>query len=135
MNCIVVGLGIQGKKRQRIAGNEVVATVDPKLPEATYQRVEDVPLESFEAALCCVPDNPKPQLLEYLLENKKNVLVEKPLLGRSRTDLKELSKLAEEKHVVCYTAYNHRFEPHLVTTRQILLSGELGKIYQANLLT
>ena len=132
MNCIVVGLGIQGKKRQRIAGSEVVATVDPKLPEATYQRIEDVPLESYEAALCCVPDDPKPELLQYLLKNGKHVLVEKPLLGKSRKELKELSTLAEEKHVACYTAYNHRFEPHLVTTRQILLSGELGKIYQAN---
>jgi predicted dehydrogenase len=88
MNCIVVGLGIQGKKRQRIAGNEVVATVDPKISEATYQRIEDVPLESFDAALCCIPDDPKPRLLQYLLKNRKHVLVEKPLLGKSRTELK-----------------------------------------------
>ena len=97
MNCIVVGLGIQGKKRQRIAGNEVVATVDSKLPEATYQRIEDVPLESYEAALCCVPDDPKPQLLQYLLQNGKHVLVEKPLLGKDRGELEELAQLAKKK--------------------------------------
>ena len=43
MRVIVVGLGVQGKKRQAVAGDEVVATVDPVHPEATYQKIEDVP--------------------------------------------------------------------------------------------
>ena len=132
MRCLVVGLGIQGKKRLKIAGPEAVYTVDPVAAGANYRRIEDVPLNEYNAALCCVPDDPKPALLRYLLQNGKHVLVEKPLLGKDRGELEELAQLAEKKRAVCYTAYNHRFEPHLVTVRKILETGELGRLYQAN---
>ena len=78
MRCLVVGLGIQGKKRLKIAASDAVATVDPVVEGAKYRRLEDVPLEEYDAALCCMPDDPKPALLRYLLKNKKHVLVEKP---------------------------------------------------------
>ena len=132
MKCVVVGLGIQGKKRLKIAGAEAVATVDPVAAGADYRRIEEVPLGAYEAALCCVPDDPKPELLRYLLGHGKHVLVEKPLLGRDRRELEELAALSEKNRAVCYTAYNHRFEPHLVSARKILQSGELGRVYQAN---
>jgi predicted dehydrogenase len=132
MKCLVVGLGIQGQKRKKIAGRDVVATVDPVVAAADYRRIEDVPLERYEAALCCVPDHPKPDLLNFLLRNGKHVLVEKPLLCGSRKELEELVSLSEQNGVACYTAYNHRFEPHLVTIRKILASGEVGRVYQAN---
>lgn len=132
MRCLVVGLGIQGKKRLKIAGPEVVATVDPVAEGAEYRRLEDVPLADYDAALCCVPDDPKPALLRYLLKNKKHVLVEKPLLGENRGELEELAALSEKTGAACYTAYNHRFEPHLITARKILESGELGRVYQTN---
>lgn len=127
-----MGLGIQGKKRTKIAGPEVVATVDPVAGGAGYRRVEDVPLADYDAAICCVPDDPKPELLRYLLKNGKHVLVEKPLLGKDRGELEALAELSENNRVACYTAYNHRFEPHLVTTKKILESGELGMVYQTN---
>lgn len=132
MRCVVVGLGIQGKKRLKIAGPEAVATVDPVAEGAQYRRIEDVPLTGYDAALCCVPDDPKPELLRYLLKNGKHVLVEKPLLGKDPQDLQMLAELSEKNRTTCYTAYNHRFEPHLVTARRILESGELGAVYQAN---
>ena len=132
MKCVVVGLGIQGKKRLKIAGSDAVATVDPVAAGADYRRVEDVPLEAYEAALCCVPDDPKPALLRYLLSRGKHVLVEKPLLGGDRRELEDLAALSEKNRATCYTAYNHRFEPHLVIAKKILQSGELGRIYQAN---
>jgi len=132
MKCVVVGLGIQGKKRLKIAGSEVVAVVDTVADGAQYRRVEDVPLANYDAALCCVPDDPKPDLLRYLLKNGKHVLVEKPLLGKDRSELEELAQLSEKNGAVCYTAYNHRFEPHLVAARKVLASGELGRMYQAN---
>jgi predicted dehydrogenase len=39
--------------------------------------------------------------------------------------------LATSRGAVCYTAYNHRFEPHIVNLRNILNSGRLGRIYSA----
>jgi predicted dehydrogenase len=34
---------------------------------------------------------------------------------------------------VCQTAYNHRFEPHYVRMRDVLRSGELGRIYRCRM--
>lgn len=133
MRMIVVGLGVQGHKRQFHAGQEFVCSVDPVKPEATYQSVENVPLSTYDAALVCLPDEPKYQVLRYLLEHDKHVLVEKPLWTASDEHILELQALAHRRGLVCYTAYNHRFEPHFVRMKQLLDSGELGKIYACRL--
>ena len=44
MRVIVVGLGVQGRKRIVAAGADVVSIVDPFNPEAAYRQVHDVPL-------------------------------------------------------------------------------------------
>jgi predicted dehydrogenase len=129
MRAVVVGLGVQGRKRCAVAGEEVVATVDPVNAEAQYRRVEDVPLGSYDAALVCTPDEVKIELLTYLLSNSKHVLVEKPLLAARREELKRLAAIARSKRVTCYTAYNHRFEPHFVRMKELLDSSKLGKVY------
>ena len=131
MRVVVVGLGVQGRKRLAIAGSDAVATVDPVAKDATYRRIEDVPVAGYEAALVCTPDGVKLSLLTYLLGHGKHVLVEKPLVAESDTDLARLRDLATAKGVVCYTAYNHRFEPHIVRLKQALESGVLGKVYLA----
>jgi len=130
---IVVGLGVQGAKRLAVAGADVVATVDPFHPRADYKGVEDVPLDAFTAALVCTPDAAKLDILEYLLSHGKHVLVEKPLLAPRADDLHRLARMAAEHGAVCYTAYNHRFEPHLATLHARLRTGELGKVYLAKL--
>ena len=129
MRVIVVGLGVQGRKRLNVAGKEAVATVDPFNSEAQYRRVHDVPLSSYDAALLCIPDEVKLELVAYLLSNGKHLLVEKPLFAADTTDLMSLKTLARQNHTVCYTAYNHRFEPHFVRMKQTIESGRLGKIY------
>jgi len=129
MKLIVVGLGVQGNKRLAVAGADAVATVDPVVPAARYKSVRDVPLDAYEAALVCTPDRAKIETLEYFLSHRKHVLVEKPLLSDTDADLLRLQDLAEQNHVTCYTAYNHRFEPHLVRVRQVLAAGTLGRIY------
>lgn len=131
MKVIVVGLGIQGRKRLAVAGGDVVATVDPVATDATFRHIEDVPLDRYEAALVCTPDSAKVALLEYLLVKGKHILVEKPLLSASPGDLTRLAELAAAHSATCYTAYNHRFEPHLASLRSLVEDGQLGRIYQA----
>jgi predicted dehydrogenase len=125
----VVGLGVQGHKRRAVAGKDAVATVDPIHPDAGYKRVEDVPLASYDAALVCAPDEVKIGLLSYLLGHGKHVLVEKPLFAARTDELRRLKDLAASQRVTCYTAYNHRFEPHFVRMKQVIDSGRLGRIY------
>jgi predicted dehydrogenase len=130
---IVIGLGVQGHKRRKYAGASYVSSVDPVNPEADYRHIEDVPLASYDAALCCIPDEPKIEILEYLLNHRKHVLVEKPLWAENDADLARLETLARDKGLVCYTAYNHRFEPHFVRTKEVIASGELGEIYRCRM--
>jgi scyllo-inositol 2-dehydrogenase (NADP+) len=133
MRSIVVGLGVQGYKRRQFAGSDFVASVDPVNNEADYKTIEDVPLGDFDAALCCIPDDPKLEVLDYFLSNGKHVLVEKPLWVPQLGDIDHLERLARSKGVVCYTAYNHRFEPHFVKMRQLIASGALGNIYSCRM--
>ena len=102
-------------------------------PEADYRELETCRSDSYDAALCCIPDEPKIQLLRYLLGNGKHVLVEKPLWARRDEDIDELQALRARTGAVCYTAYNHRFEPHFVRMRDLIASGELGTIYSCRM--
>lgn len=129
MRAIVVGLGVQGQKRRRFAGSDYVAAVDPVNPAADYQDLRAVPLTDYDAALCCIPDGPKMELLSYLIGHGKHVLVEKPLWAAEDGDIAGLETLARQRGVVCYTAYNHRFEPHYLRMRDLIRSGTLGRIY------
>jgi len=130
MKIIVVGLGVQGRKRVFVAGKDVVYTVDPCNEDADFKDVKEVPLKDYDAALLCIPDDPKIEIISFLLANKKHVLVEKPLLTDNPSELLRLRELAEKNRVTCYTAYNHRFEPHFVEAKKIIESGQLGTIYQ-----
>ena len=130
MRTIVVGMGVQGPKRRRAAGDDFVGSVDPAKPDADYRRIEDVPLTSYDAALLCVPDSAKPTLTSYLLSNGKHLLVEKPLWVERSDQFDEWEELAQRKGVVLYTAYNHRFEPHYVRMRDHIASGALGPLYR-----
>ncbi|MBI3011657.1 MAG: Gfo/Idh/MocA family oxidoreductase [Candidatus Omnitrophica bacterium] len=129
MRIVVIGLGVQGRKRMAVAKDEVVATVDPVVEEATFHAIEEVPLDSFDAALVCTPDHTKAGLLRYLLSHRKHVLVEKPLVSADVETLREFETLARESYVACYTAYNHRFEPHIVRMKALLDAGTLGPLY------
>jgi len=129
----IVGLGVQGKKRMATAGDDVVATVDPVVPTAHCQQIQQLPLDDFDAAIVCTPDQSKIDILKYLLSNGKHVLVEKPLLAADTQELNELEEIARSAGTVCYTAYNHRFEPHIVNLKNLLDQTVLGNIYLARI--
>ena len=133
MRVVVVGLGVQGYKRRRVAGPDFVAAVDPINKEAEYRRLQDVPLTDYDAALVCIPDEPKIATLGYLLDNGKHVLVEKPLWAPDEGEIERLQTVARRNRVVCYTAYNHRFEPHFVRMRDLIASARLGPIYRCRM--
>ena len=130
MRVIVVGMGIQGGKRCHFAGSDLVATVDP-VARADFTDVRDLPLDRYDAALLCIPDAPKMDLARYLVANGKHFLVEKPLFAHRDEELVDLAHQAEQRGVVAYTAYNHRFEPHIARLKQVIDQGTLGRIYRA----
>lgn len=133
MRIIVVGLGVQGQKRRKNAGKDYVASADPVNSDADFKSAYDIPLNSYDGVLACIPDEPKIELLTYFLSHGKHVLVEKPLWADEDESIVALERMAQEKGVVCYTAYNHRFEPHYVRMRDLIASGELGRIYSCRM--
>jgi len=133
LKVIVVGLGVQGHKRRAAAGADYVASVDPVNAEADYKSIKDVPLDRYDAALACIPDEPKVDVLEYLLGKGKHVLVEKPLWASKDDEIRRLESIGRQNRAVCYTAYNHRFEPHYVRMKKVIESGVLGAIYHCRM--
>src|ERR1700741_3417813 len=133
MQVLVVGYGVQGRKRLQGAGRDGIGIVDPVAVEANWRDIRDVPLERYDAALVCTPDAPKMELLRYLLGHGKHVLVEKPLHAEREEELGELEAITRGTGPVGYTAYNHRFEPHYVRMRDLVQSGVLGAIYRCRM--
>lgn len=133
MKVLVVGLGVQGRKRSELLGAKFIGSVDPQSKDATYLDISDAPIDSFDTVFLCVPDDQKIKLIEYCILNKKHVLVEKPLITKDPSELTTLQTKANLAGVLVYTAYNHRFEPHFRAMKKILDSQELGKIFSVRM--
>ncbi len=129
---VTVGMGVQGAKRRKHAGAHCIACVEPTGGH-DFTDLRDVPLESYDAALLCIPDAPKVDLLGYLADHGKHALVEKPLFATEDATITELQTRARVTGAVLYTAYNHRFEPHFVAMRDLIRSGRLGRIYRCRM--
>jgi scyllo-inositol 2-dehydrogenase (NADP+) len=133
MRVVVVGMGVQGAKRVAAAGSDVIATVDPVKEGADYRHLAEIPVGTYDAALLCVPDTEKLSLISSLVGQGKHVLVEKPLLADDDAAIHRIMHATASTGTVCYTAYNHRFEPHFIRMKALLDSGELGRIYSVRL--
>lgn len=133
LRCLIVGMGVQGTKRRRVAGTDCVGTVDPVAADATWRDVAEVPDDAYDAALLCVPEAPKSDLALRLVARGKHVLVEKPFWAADVASLDRIETEARRTRAVVYTAYNHRFEPGFVALREALASGRLGRIYHCRL--
>jgi len=129
---VVLGMGVQGKKRAKVAANDLLATVDidKNNLDANYHDIKDINDKDYDAILLCTPDAVKFKTLKNILNNKKHVLVEKPLFVNCEEELLELQNIANRNKVVLYTAYNHRFEPHFINMKNLLINKKLGKIFR-----
>ena len=54
-------------------------------------------------------------------------------MRRTKPSWKRSSAPRAPTGAVCYTAYNHRFEPHYVRMRDLVKSGVLGDIYRCRM--
>ena len=132
MKAIIVGMGVQGQKRKKVLGKEFKYSVD-KFKKADYRFIDQVPLKEYDAVIVCVPDNEKLKIIKYCLENKKHILIEKPFLIPNLKTAQYMEKKIKEKKIICYTAYNHRFEPHFKKMKKLIDSKVLGKIYSCRM--
>ncbi len=134
MRVIIVGYGIQGKKRHKsLKKNELVYIVDPIHKDADYKYLEDIPKNLYDTVFVCTPDEEKINIIEYCSKFKKNCLIEKPFPLSSKKKIIDLEKNFNKNKSICYVAYNHRFEPHIIKIKNYIKLQKLGKIYSCKL--
>lgn len=129
---LIVGLGVQGNKRLKHLQNQKSITLDPFNKKSDFSNLNDIDLSKVTHAYVCTPENQKFKIIEKLLKKKVNVLVEKPLFLTSIQE-KIILRLLSKKKSTLYTAYNHRFEPHIVNVKRLLKKKIVGKVYNINL--
>jgi len=130
LRAVVIGLGTQGYKRLKSLKkkNLFICSVDPVNNEAGEKKISSLKKYNYDTVFLCVPDNVKKKYILFFLKKKKNVFVEKPLKLKNN-ELTTIEKLANFQKVIFYIAYNHRFEPHLVTVKKYIKKKTIGKIY------
>lgn len=129
MNIALCGLGVQGSKRKALLDENQVFTIDPVNTKANYKTLGQAQNENFEAVFICTPDSEKFALLMESLSLGKHVLIEKPL-HLSREEFLMARNLSKAKNLTIYEAYNHRFEPHIMSVKRALDNSLIGDIYR-----
>ncbi len=131
MKSLIIGYGIQGKKRANFLKKNYFV-YDKYNPKSDFSKFNDIPFQQISHAYVCLPEKEKYKYLIKLLKRKIHILVEKPLILNSRQTY-NIKKILKKKKTTLYTAYNHRFEPHFIKTKKILASGTIGRIYNIEL--
>jgi predicted dehydrogenase len=132
MKSLIIGYGVQGKKRANYLKEKSYLIYDKFNSESDFSSFDQIPLEQISHAYICLPEKEKYNYIYKLLKKKINILVEKPLILTSKEEF-NIKKILKKKKATLYTAYNHRFEPHFIKTKKILDSGIIGKIYNVEL--
>lgn len=117
MKSLIVGVGVQGKKRAQCLKKNSYLKFDRMIKYSDYQNFSQIPFNKISHAYLCLPEKEKFKYLLKLLKREINVMVEKPLILNKNQE-KLILKILNKKKSTLYTAYNHRFEPHLVETKK-----------------
>ena len=138
----VAGVGFIGAAHietlRRLGNVEVVAVSDA----IDAQKKADVQLvpkgykdfrnmidgENLDAIHVCTPNNTHYEIAKYALENGLHVLCEKPLTC-TVAEAEELYRLSQSKNTVTAINFMCRFYPMTYQMREMVKSGDVGKVY------
>lgn len=144
MRVLVIGHGLIGQRRAKaimaiddavLAGTVDKAERDPDAYGAAphYWRLEDVPTESYDAAVIALPHHLGHAYAVRCLFGNKPVLIEKPL-GRNSTEAHKVLKAATNCALPSFVGYNYRFLPHIERAFKQAREGRLGKLRAVDIL-
>ncbi len=132
MKSLIIGLGTQGYKRKLNISNQKIETVDLLNKEADFKQYKNLNPMDYSHVYICLPEEEKFEAINFFLKKNKKILVEKPLI-LSTKNYKYLIEKAKRYNACIYTAYNHRFEPHIMNLKKELrLSNQ--KIYNLDMM-
>lgn len=142
----IIGAGLIGPRHAqaivKCEDAELVALVDPAdsggqvaagLNVAHYRSVAELlkSPQSPDAAIICTPNSTHVPLSKELSAAGVHILVEKPI----STDIasgKELLEHLAQTQVKVLVGHHRRFNPYMTAAKQIVSSGELGRIIGVN---
>lgn len=137
----ILGAGLIGKRHAHFAHAEshceLVAIADPAVAAEAVARqfnshwyadaVEMLDTEKPDGVIIAAPNQLHVPLGKLCIERGIPMLVEKPLADNIETGL-ELVTAAEQAGVNIMTGHHRRFNPLVENAREIISSGELGRI-------
>lgn len=138
----VIGLGNMGKHHVRnyseLEDSELVAVcdlqqdlIDEFSKKYNCKGYTDLDLmlkqESIDAVSITVPTALHFPIAKLIIENKINVLIEKPICD-SVEKANKLLKLSKENNVIIMVGHIERFNPAVLKLKEIIDEGKLGKI-------
>ena len=91
-----------------------------------FTSVKDAVKEDFDGFTVATPAETHYEIAEYLINNKKHVLVEKPLTLKAG-EAKRLKKLAEKKGVNLMVGHLLLFHPAIQKMKEHIDKGKIGK--------
>ena len=132
MKSLIIGYGVQGKKRAKFLKKKKYFIYDKFKSQSDFLNFKEIPFEKISHAYICLPEKEKYKYIVKLLNKKIHIMVEKPLILSPKEEF-NIRKLLFKNKVSLYTAYNHRFEPHIIKAKKILNTQVIGKIYNVEL--
>ncbi|HOG41931.1 MAG TPA: Gfo/Idh/MocA family oxidoreductase, partial [Bacteroidales bacterium] len=99
-----------------------------KYPVKGFQDVEAAVKENFDGFTIAAPAPLHYEIAKLLIQNRKNVLVEKPMTLSSETSL-ELVELAKAKGVRLMVGHVLLFHPAIRKIKEVIDDGKIGELY------
>lgn len=99
-----------------------------KYPVKGFQDVEAAVKENFDGFTIAAPAPLHYEIAKLLIQNGKNVLVEKPMTLSSETSL-ELVELAKAKGVQLMVGHVLLFHPAIRKIKEVIDDGKIGELY------
>lgn len=97
-------------------------------PEAAvFQNIREAVKEDFAGYTVATPAHTHLKIARFILEQKKPVLVEKPM-ALTAEDARELKSLAEKKNVPLMVGHVMLFHPAIIKIRELIKNGKIGKL-------
>jgi predicted dehydrogenase len=108
---------------------EEIETLYPEVE--TTQNYKMMLDNNIDAVVIATPVSTHYSLAKEALLAGKHVLVEKPIASNT-IQAHELVKLADEKHLTLMVGHTFEYNPAVEAVRQIVQTGQLGRIFYAN---
>jgi predicted dehydrogenase len=144
MNLFVIGCGSIGERHIRNLTNmyhdfQIIAT-DTSTERLTLMKrkyhikpcktLEDGFKNEIDAAIVCTPPSSHIPIARMAIEKGAHVFIEKPL-SNSLSNVEELLEKSRSANLIIFVGYCFRFHPGLRIMKEVLDSGDVGKVLLA----